>query len=105
MLPSRLAPVSTLLLAVLLGHVTDKTTGQPLAGVEVLVTGKQSAHTYTKADGMYRLPQLEPGRYLVTLSSGDVPTQLFHVTVGSSKEQTYDLVACSISLDYSCGQP
>jgi Carboxypeptidase regulatory-like domain len=105
MVSSRLAPLSTLLLAVLLGHITDKTTGQPLPGVEVLLTGPHSAHTYTKADGTYRLPQVKPGRYLVTLSSDDVPTQLFHVTVGSGKEQTLDLVACSISLDYSCGQP
>ncbi|HYZ14801.1 MAG TPA: carboxypeptidase regulatory-like domain-containing protein [Candidatus Acidoferrum sp.] len=105
MLPSRFAPLSTLLLAVLVGHVTDKTTGQPLPGVEVMLTGPHSAHTYTKADGGYMLAQVKPGRYLVTLSSGDVPTQLFHVTVGSGKQQTLDLVACSISLDYSCGTP
>jgi hypothetical protein len=105
MVASRLAPVSTLLLAVLVGHITDRTTGQPLPGVEVLLTGKQSAHTFTKADGTYRLPSVKPGRYLVTLSSDDVPTQLFHVTVGTGSQQTADLVACSVTLDYSCGQP
>lgn len=103
MLPSRLAPIATLVLAVLVGHITDKTTGQPLPGVEVLVTGAHSAHAYTKADGSYRLAPLPAGKYLVTLSSDDVPTQLFHVTIGSGKQQTLDLVACSITLDYSCG--
>jgi Carboxypeptidase regulatory-like domain len=103
MVASRLAPVATLMLAVLVGRITDRTTGQPLAGVEVLVTGTQSAHTFTKADGTYRLPSVKPGRYLVTLESDDVPTQLFHVTVGTGNQQRLDLIACSISLDYQCG--
>jgi hypothetical protein len=103
MVASRLAPVASLLLVMLIGRVTDRTTGQPLPGVEVLVTGKQSVHTYTRADGTYRLQPVKAGRYLITLASDIVPTQLFHVTVGTETRQTVNLVACSLSLDYPCG--
>ena len=67
--------------------------------------GKRAASAYTNADGRYRIAKLAPGSYDVSLSSDDVPTQLLHVTVGTKPAQTANFVACSITLDYSCGRP
>ena len=88
--------------AMLSGHVTDKTTGQPLTGVHVDAKGPQHASATTNGDGAYRLPKLRPGRYTLTLSSADVPPQTFTVTVHGTA-QTFDVVACSTTLDYACG--
>jgi 5-hydroxyisourate hydrolase-like protein (transthyretin family) len=105
----RLGPLASLALAatVLSGHVTDKTTGQPLPGVQVLLTaqGHKSAHAYTNAQGTYRIAKVARGTYLVTLSSDDVPTQTFTLRVGGKATQSADFVACSITLDYSCNTP
>ncbi|SRR5579884_1239034 len=110
---TRLAPLASFALAaaVLVGQVTDKTTGQPLPGVRVLLTphGTQTVRKapagWTSREGRYRIANVPPGKYDVSLSSDDVPTQLFTVTVRSNKNQTADFVACSITLDYSCGRP
>jgi protocatechuate 3,4-dioxygenase beta subunit len=102
-----IAPLASIALAVtvLTGQVTDKTTGQPLPGVQVLLTahGKKAGSGYTNADGHYRIRKLTAGTYDVTLSSDDVPTQAFHVRIGTKPAQTANVVACSITLDYSCG--
>ena len=87
---------------VLSGHVTDKTTGQPLGGVHVVADGPQHASATTSGDGAYRLSKLRAGRYTLTLSSDDVPPQRFEVTVRGAKPQTFDAVACSTTLDYAC---
>jgi protocatechuate 3,4-dioxygenase beta subunit len=84
--------------AVLVGSVTDQTTGQPLTGVEVRVG---SAHAKTNADGAYKLVGVKPGRSAVTVSSDDVPPQQFTVRVGSGTTHR-DFTACSITLDYRC---
>ena len=110
---TRLAPLASLALAaaVLTGQVTDKTTGQPLPGVRVLLTvhgspaTKRSPAGWTNAQGRYRIANVRPGTYDVSLSSDDVPTQLFHLKVGAKSPQSADFVACSITLDYSCGAP
>ena len=99
---SRSLPLLAAAAVVLSGHVTDKTTGQPLAGVHVAAAGPQRAAATTNGDGAYRLPALRPGRYTLTLSSDDVPPQSFTVTVHGTK-QTFDVVACSTTLDYACG--
>ncbi len=105
--PSLLAPLASFALAVtvLTGQVTDKTTGQPLPGVQVLLTahGKKAASAYTNVDGRYRIGKLVAGTYEVTLSSDDVPAQSFHVGIGTKPKQTANFVACSVTLDYSCG--
>jgi hypothetical protein len=97
-------PSSVLSLAfvvVLAGTITDKTTGQPLAGVDV-VAG--SAHARSHADGTFRLVGVRPGPLTLTVSSDDVPPQRFPVTVGSATTHTV-LHACSTTLDYDCGPP
>jgi protocatechuate 3,4-dioxygenase beta subunit len=94
------AAVATVTLAVLAGHVTDATTGQPLPGVTVAIG---SHHAVTDKHGAYRLTGLEPGRYVLSAGSSDVPPQRRSVVVKqNSAETTLDLVLCSTTLDYSC---
>jgi protocatechuate 3,4-dioxygenase beta subunit len=90
-------------LAVVTGHVTDRTTGQPLTGVRVELSGASTASATTRADGSYRIPKLKPGRYVVTLSSNDVPPQRYDLTIApTEKSHARDFTACSTTLDYSC---
>jgi hypothetical protein len=90
-------------LVVLVGHITDKTTGQPLPNVKIAIG---SHHTTTDARGAYRLSGLAPGTYTLSASSDDVPPQRRSVTVKQqASPQTLDLVMCSTTLDYGCGGP
>jgi len=90
------------LLAVLVGTITDRTTGQPLPGVQVSLG---AAHATSHADGSYRLSGLKPGHATVTVSSADgVPPQRFSVVVGSATSHA-DFSVCNIALDYNCGVP
>jgi Carboxypeptidase regulatory-like domain len=91
---------AALALAVLVGHVTDATTGQPLVNVKITVG---SLHATTDARGAYRFPHVAPGHYTLSASSADVPLQHRSVTVtGQSAPTRLDLVLCSTTLDYSC---
>jgi hypothetical protein len=104
----RIAPFlsAALAFAVVFGQITDKTTGQPLAGVEVLAlrAGVHAPVAYTDANGNYRLRNVPPGRYRISISSSDVPNEIFPLTIGAHEtSHRLDLVACSITLDYSCG--
>lgn len=103
MFVSRIAPLAAAAaLTLLIGHVTDKTTGQPLAGVHVTANGhagRYSATTNTR--GLFHLA-LPGGHYRLRFSSADVPPQQQDVTV-SGKRQSITLQACSTTLDYSCG--
>jgi hypothetical protein len=88
---------------VLLGAILDRTTGQPLTGVDVRATaGKTSAHAVTDANGRFTLRGLPAGAAAVTVQSDDVPPQRFTVTVKSAATQHVELRACSTTLDYSC---
>jgi protocatechuate 3,4-dioxygenase beta subunit len=93
--------LASLALAVLLGTITDRTTGQPLSGVLVTVG---SVHATSHDDGSYKLSGVAPGRLTLSVSSDDVPPQHFRVTVGSSTTRA-DLRVCSTTLDYNCGVP
>lgn len=95
-----LAQTAALALAVLAGHVTDATTGQPLPGVTIAIG---SHHTTTDAHGAYRLTGLLPGHYTLEANSDDVPPQKRDVVVKQSAQTTLDLVLCSTTLDYGCG--
>ncbi len=94
----RLAPLA---LAILVGSVLDRTTGQPLPKVAI-VAG--SSHATSRADGSFRLPNLKPGAVTLSLTSDDVPPQTVTVTVGSSTTR-HDIRVCSTTLDYNCGPP
>jgi hypothetical protein len=95
--------VALLILAVLLGRIVDATTGQPLIGVRVSVSGPQRASSLTDRDGRYRIPGLRPGRYRVTLVSNDVPVE--HRSVVVRGVTTLNVRGCSTTLDFSCGAP
>lgn len=88
-------------LAVLVGNLGDRTTGQPLAGVAVMLG---NAHATSHADGSFRLTGLKPGRATLSVSSDDVPPQRFPVTVGTTTTHI-NLRVCSTTLDYNCGPP
>jgi hypothetical protein len=98
---SRFAAVATLALAVLVGRVTDATTGQPIPNVTITIGTR---HTTTDRRGAYRLGGLTPGHYTLSASSNDVPAQHRSVVIKEEDAQmTLDLVLCSTTLDYSCG--
>ncbi len=85
---------------VLWGHITDRTTGQPLARVHVRA-GDHAA--ITDSSGRYILRGLAPGAYTLTLDSNDVPPE--HVTVKLRRgANVRDFRACSTTLDYGCRQ-
>jgi protocatechuate 3,4-dioxygenase beta subunit len=89
-------------LTLLVGQVTDQTTGQPLAGVAVRIHSSASSKTATTdADGRFKLRDVHPGNYTADLSSNDVPPQKFTVHVHGA-QQTITLQACSTTLDYHC---
>ncbi len=83
------------MLAVLVGHVTDLTTGQPLANVTIAIG---SQHTTTDKRGAYRLNGLTPGHYTLSATSEDVPPQHRSVVVKHGTT-VLDLVLCSTTLD------
>ncbi|HEY8314057.1 MAG TPA: DUF2012 domain-containing protein [Candidatus Baltobacteraceae bacterium] len=97
---------STLLAALaftlVFGHLTDKTTGQPLTDVTVQARSSSTTQTtLTDRNGHFRFQKLPPGNYTLMLSSKDVPPQSFHIEIGSDA-QTINVKACSTTLDYSC---
>lgn len=94
---------AALAVTILIGQVTDKTTGQPLVGVQIMAT-VHSTHAVatTNKHGLFHL-NLPPGKYTLHLSSADVPPQQ-HELVVKGKQQSVTLRACSTTLDYSCGQ-
>ncbi len=91
-----------LALALLAGRVTDATTGQPLAGVQVTAARGIARHAATTGrDGRFAL-KLAPGTYRLTWQSRDVPPHGIQ-TVRVHGTTTYDIKACSTTLDYNCG--
>ncbi len=87
--------------AILVGSVTDRTTGQTLPGVTITVG---AAHTVSRSDGSYKLAGVKPGHATISVMSDDVPPQRFPVTVGKTATRA-DLTVCSTTLDYNCGAP
>jgi hypothetical protein len=95
--------LALLALTVVAGHIVDRTTGQPLTGVEISAKGGATvAPARTNDTGGYTLRGLTPGHYTLTVSSDDVPPQPFEVVVRGAKTQRFNMTACSTTLDYSC---
>jgi hypothetical protein len=93
-----------LLFTLVVGHVTDRTTGQPLR-VQVLLSGHGARTTArTDSQGRFHLNTLRPGTYVMRLWSDDVSPIKFNVHV-SGKRMTLRIPVCSTTLDYSCGGP
>lgn len=100
---SLLTACTALAFTLLLGQITDKTTGQPLHGVRVDVQSRGiSLHAVTDAGGRFRLPGVRPGSVTLHYASNDVPPQSVSVEV-RGKQQSVSITACSTTLDYSCG--
>ena len=91
--------LTTVAFAIVVGTVTDRTTGQPMPNVTVAVGAVRAT---SKPDGTYRLAGVKPGRATITASSNDAPPQQFPVTVGNATTHL-DLHVCSVTLDYNCG--
>ncbi len=56
------------------GEVSDKTSGQKIAGVTVIATPKDSKQTYTAitgSQGEFTIPDAPPGQYVMTFFYGD----------------------------------
>jgi hypothetical protein len=98
---ARFSLVAVWALAVLVGNLGDRTTGQPLSGVVVTLG---SVRATSHADGSFRLAGVKPGRATLSISSDDVPPQHFPVTVGTTTTHV-NLRVCSTTLDYNCGPP
>jgi hypothetical protein len=98
---ARSALIATWTLAVLVGNLADRTTGQPLPGVSVSIG---AAHAMSHSDGSFRLTGLRPGHATLSVSSDDVPPQQFPVTIGNASSRVH-LRVCSTTLDYNCGPP
>jgi hypothetical protein len=97
-----LSLAATLTLTLLVGQMTDRTTGQPLRGVQITVlSGGRVLRAATGADGRFRLPGLQPGPRTLHYSSADVPPQSLKLTVHGAR-QSIAITACSTTLDYSC---
>jgi hypothetical protein len=91
---------AALAFAIVVGSITDRTTGQPLAGVTVAIG---AAHAVSHADGSFRLNVPRAGHAVVSVSSDDVPPQQFPVMVGA--KAPVRLRVCSTTIDYNCGPP
>jgi len=98
----RSLPTLAVALALVAGHVTDKTTGQPLPNVTVTAVGAKTRTATTNVDGAYTLRNVPAGHYRVTLQSNDVPPRTYDIVVGAAAKQIRDFVACSTTLDYNC---
>lgn len=98
-----LAACAALTFTLLLGHITDRTTGQPLRGVQVAVqSGHATLHAVTDAHGRFRIAGVRPGTVTLRYASDDVPPQTLTLGVRGPK-QKLTITACSTTLDYSCG--
>lgn len=100
--PSRLAALA---LALLVGQITDQTTGQPLHGVHVTLTQRGGTlRAITDDNGQFRLSGVRPGLHTLTYASDDVPPRTLSVHIRGTKQQLH-ITACSTTLDYSCVGP
>ena len=78
--------IAALLLTLVLGQFTDRTTGQPLHGVHVeLVRGTTTRRAVSGEDGRFTLRGIRPGSYTLHYFSEDVPPKSLTVTVRGAR--------------------
>lgn len=96
-----LAALAAAVFTLVLGHVVDRTTGQPLPGLAVQLVGAHLRRsTRTNAAGTFRL-RVPAGRYTLRVQSRDVPPQHFAIALHGGRTVLTER-ACSTTLDYSC---
>ena len=100
---TRAALTFALVLSVFAGRLVDTTTGQPLPGVTVRLSGLSTASVTSDRLGRFTIKALKPGSYTVTMQSKDVPQQRVNVTLRANTTTVLDLRICSTTLDYHCG--
>jgi hypothetical protein len=91
--------------AVLSGQLTDLTTGQPLSGVNVKVSGPSTGSAISDRNGRFKIAGLKAGNYSLRLESADVPVQSASARLRSGQTLVLNLKLCSSTLDYHCGSP
>jgi len=99
-----LASIAALAFTLLVGRITDQTTGQPLEGLRVSAVGPTHSSVRTDADGRYVLRNLHPGHYTIVVRGKGVPTVRASITV-SDRTLKKNFVVCNVALDYSCANP
>jgi hypothetical protein len=92
-----------LALAVFAGRLLDTTTGQPLPGVTVQLSGPSTASVTSDRLGRFTIKSLKAGTYTVTMQSKDVPQQRINVDLHANTTTVLDIKICSSTLDYHCG--
>jgi len=100
--------------AVIEGVVTETSSGSPLAGVTILLTGSTTASTVTGPDGHYRIDALAPGWLTISASLGGyvIATAQAEVTSDSlirfsptlSAEPSQEAGLTGVVLDASTGE-
>lgn len=94
-------PFAALALAVLVGRITDRTTGQSLSGLRVTTIGPTRAAARTDSDGRYVFRNLRPGKYTLVIRGKGVPTVRARIAL-TGRKTTKNLAVCNVALDYSC---
>ncbi|MDZ7292291.1 MAG: TonB-dependent receptor [candidate division KSB1 bacterium] len=82
-----LSPVFALATGSIAGKVTDRKTGEPLPGANVVVKGT-SFGAATSLDGSYSIPNLQAGTYTVVVSYVGYRTQTLEVQVRDNEQAT-----------------
>jgi len=72
------------------GQVTSETTGEPLADVEITISGPQSDVVATNQEGRYIFEGLTPGTYTVTANKADYQDFVEEIQV-SAGSNVYDI--------------
>lgn len=97
------AACAALLFTLLVGQISDRTTGQPLAGVHVVLhSGRSTRRVLSDVHGRFRLVDVRSGRYRLRYWSNDVPPQSLLLRVRGARQRVR-IAACSTTLDYRCG--
>jgi Carboxypeptidase regulatory-like domain len=89
-------------LVVFAGRLVDVTTGQPLPGVRIVLSGPSTSAVTSDRLGRFSIKGLKTGSYTVTMQGKDVPQQRASVQLRASIT-VLDLKVCSATLDYHCG--
>lgn len=91
------APAQT---GILSGTVTDASTGETLPGANIRIVGMQRG-TSADADGVFRIPQLEPGTYNVRASfvGYQSQTKKVEIVAEETSEVTFALKVGAVTLD------
>lgn len=80
---------------VIQGKVTNADTGEPIAGADVVLTGvlaqEKRRETHTRVDGTFVFEKLEPGQWLVTISSPGTFSKSQEITLTGFEQKTLEV--------------